>query len=60
MASLDLIDAEKRQNNNHQVATKYFLMCKSCYWCASYSTKSGRHIPMCPLCGSNRLACSSI
>ena len=46
-------------DESREINTICFLMCKSCYWCASYSTNRGKHISICPLCGSNKLQCST-
>ena len=45
-------------DGSREINTICFLMCKFCYWCASYSRNSGKHISICPLCGSNKLQCS--
>jgi len=44
-------------DESREINTICFLMCKSCYWCASYLPNNGKHILMCPLCGSNKLHC---
>jgi hypothetical protein len=45
---------------NLQADTIYFLMCKSCYWSASYLTNIDKHIAICPVCGSNKMECLPI
>jgi rubrerythrin len=47
-----------RNNHNKQ---KHFLICESCFWCASSLSTPDPHlindetIPKCPLCKSNRI-----
>lgn len=41
--------------NDADVNRKHFLICKSCYWCASYLTNACGYISMCPACGTNKM-----
>ena len=38
---------------------KYFLLCESCYWCASYY-KGNTSFPKCPFCNDSKIECMPI
>lgn len=42
------------ENENKIVDKKNFLMCKSCFWCASFLTAK-RNMMQCPSCGNNEM-----
>ena len=44
-----------QQNKNEFTDERYFLMCKSCYWCASCLTNDDGYISTCPVCDTNKM-----
>jgi rubrerythrin len=59
--SVSSIETERNPSyeNNKQ---KHFLICESCFWCASLLSSNPHHglskdetIPKCPLCDSDRI-----
>ena len=44
--------SEPYPNYNYHAESKYFLICKSCFWCASYLNRSNM-ISKCPVCANN-------
>ena len=52
---------QQRETDNHVKLTKdrYFLICKSCLWCASYY-KDQMAFAQCPLCYDGKIECMPI
>ncbi len=57
--SISKIEALIHENENALVDEKNFLMCKSCFWCASFLTGKRNSI-RCPSCGSSNIELMSI
>jgi len=45
-------NSESYSKSNHDAESKYFLICKSCFWCASCLNRSNM-ITKCPMCDNN-------
>ena len=45
-------NSESYSKSNYDSNSKYFLICKSCFWCASYLNMSNM-ISKCPVCANN-------
>jgi hypothetical protein len=45
-------NSESYSKSNYDSDSKYFLICKSCFWCASYLNMSNM-ISKCPMCANN-------
>jgi hypothetical protein len=43
------------ENKNTSICKRYFVMCKSCYWCLSCLTKDSEHITTCSLCNAKNM-----
>ena len=53
---------DNNNNNNHDRDNKkelckqiHFLLCESCFWCASYISSKSVSIAKCPRCYSNKI-----
>jgi hypothetical protein len=54
---------QSRLNNNHQDGNDqkgnsrqiHFLLCESCFWCASYLSLKNVSVAKCPICYSNKI-----
>ncbi len=53
-------EKQNEQNDNTFSRKRCFLMCKSCYWCASCLSADDGSISRCPVCGTNKMDCLSI
>ncbi len=51
---------QEKQKDNTFSRKRCFLMCKSCYWCASCLSADDGSISICPVCGTNKMDCLSI
>jgi hypothetical protein len=48
----EIFDDDKKRIFEH----RYFLLCESCFWCASYLNMGGlTPVDKCPLCHDNRI-----
>jgi hypothetical protein len=45
-------NSESYSKSNYDSDSKYFLICKSCFWCASFLNRSNL-ISKCPVCANN-------
>jgi hypothetical protein len=45
-------NSESYSKSNYDSDSKYFLICKSCFWCASFLNRSNM-ISKCPVCANN-------
>ena len=45
-------NSESYSKSNYDSDSKYFLICKSCFWCASRLNRSNM-ITKCPMCDNN-------
>lgn len=45
-------NSESYSKSNYDPDSKYFLICKSCFWCASCLNRSNM-ISKCPVCANN-------
>jgi hypothetical protein len=50
----------EKKDENIFVRKRCFLMCKSCYWCASCLSVDDGSISRCPVCGTNKMDCLSL
>lgn len=55
IVSISKIEPNIHQNKDEFTDTRYFLMCKCCYWCASCMTSDNGYISICPVCGSHKM-----
>jgi len=46
-------NSESYSKSNYHSDSKYFLICKSCFWCASCLNRNNR-ISKCPVCVTRR------
>ncbi len=54
-----LINKLKIQDTDYIFNLKYFVLCNSCFWCAS-QVKSNVLFMTCPLCGCAKIDCMPI
>jgi hypothetical protein len=54
IVTISMIEALIHENENTFVDAKNFLMCVSCFWCASCLT-GNRTMVQCPSCGNNEM-----
>ena len=45
-------DGDDKKENSRQI---HFLLCESCFWCASYLSSKSVSIAKCPSCHSNKM-----
>ena len=45
-------DGDDKKENSRQI---HFLLCESCFWCASYLSAKSVSVAKCPICYSNKM-----
>ena len=45
-------NADDKKENSRQI---HFLLCESCFWCASYLSSKSVSVAKCPICYSNKM-----
>ena len=50
------IISRRRSNQENEVSDKInFLLCESCFWCASYFNNNMKVVTKCPICGNGNI-----
>lgn len=45
-------DSDDKKENSRRI---HFLLCESCFWCASYLSAKTASVAKCPICYSNKI-----